>query len=205
MFTQDTEDLTQVEDIEEATQFDPNPFGARQRMLPRGNFIINPKTVELQLDDVEVAEPAPVMRLPPAIVLAPAYPLAPPSQLGASKLIAPLFVAAVSLAIAYIAKPSSDQRQPVATTMSTFAAPAIEQRDEIVVPEFVAFASPEAVRMLARSTEPEPYVAAPEVAPEPQRVVTRKHTRGVAPAKRRAIRIDATDTASPLGRMRPGR
>jgi hypothetical protein len=198
-------------DDDDATEYDPNPLGARQRMVPRSTFravatspnagTVAPVVTPLFIPIVHAAPPP----VPPsiartsmtfdAIAPRPKFPTQPTNFIARFALPLSLAIVVVSLIFAYVLKPASKSTQPVAAALAPTPKLAIE------APVFIDV-----------KDEPEPDLAiAPlEIDPieEPiAKPIAKAKSRGAKPkAKKRApIKIDATDTASPLGRMRPKR
>ncbi len=216
------DDLTHVDD-DEATVFEPNPWGARQRVIPRAGFVPAPVRAKgtppplpvvaspvvaapiaapprwPTLRTIETIVPLPVAFAPPPVVAMPPRPRRQTFLL--SRYGAPLYLAGVvmCLLVAYVAKPSSRAHSAVPAAALT----AVAQPEMVVTPIPVVEAPAPVVPVVEPVVEPEPEVVKPVKRTTPRVQKVAKPAIASRTTKRRAIKIDAADTASPLGRMRP--
>jgi len=179
------------DDADEVTVFEPNPWGARQRVLPRSTFV----AAERESSAAAIVDLFTMPEVPAAPVQI-QFPPAP--RTGFSRLLIPLVAAVISLGVAYVMKPHSTE--PVAARTHETTAPitnaALAAAEPIAAIDPAPALAPVAVIEPVAFIEP---IEAPVIAP------TRpaKATKSRRVAKRSPIKIDAADLASPLGRMRP--
>lgn len=158
---------------DDATEFDPNPWGACQRLKPRETFVVAPLALAAPRFSVPVAFAA-----PPITLRMPALPMRV-RRLGRYAI--PLFglVAVLCLAVAYAVKPAR-------------IAPL--QAASVAIPAVVEPLAPSASGVVAETAPAQIEIAKPAA-----KIVHKPRAR----AKRRPIKIDASMTSSPLGHLRP--
>ena len=171
------DDVTEFEDdFGQATVFDPNPWGARQRAMPRSTFIPSlavppppprvpppvPTPIVPALSDfLGLPVPAVAVAAPPTFFPQVHLPVWPTHRRTLNLQTAALLcgVAAVLLlAIAFVLKPSSTP-SPIATSLAALTAPSPSPR--------AAAPSPRAVAPSPRAMTPSPRAATAAPSPSP--------------------------------------
>jgi len=176
-------------DEAEATVFEVNPFGARQRLLPSRTLVERlraaiPSILEARpVVEVEPAPP-PVVPAPPMLFAPASYPVAPRSQRPRRVAIAAFTALALSVAVgALLGRSEASDRERTETAIAIGAGVSAPTKPEP-----------------ARSSAREPIDAPPEVELDSVAVPS---TRRAAP--KRARPTVTVDAATPLGQLRPKR
>jgi hypothetical protein len=204
-------------DDDEATQYDPNPWGARQRLIPLATFVPAPAPLAPPIVPAAVAYAAPIAYAAPAPMAraaAPA-PIAPFARIAYAAAAPAPYAPAARVTLRVPALPMHPRRRArYAIPMFGLAAIvclafAYAMKPATIASQTASIATPaiaEPLDMSASGVVAEIAPAElPAIAKPAPRVASRVAHKPRASAKRRPIKIDASITSSPLGHLRPSR
>jgi hypothetical protein len=196
------------DDDNDATEYDPNPWGSRQRLLPLASFVAAPAPITTPPIPPAVTYAAPIAPMTYASI-ALTTPLMHAASVAGMPVAVPMAQAAPSpfITMRVPALPLHRRRRArLAIPMLGFAAVlllalAYVLKPPTIAPQAASISNPAVVEPLAMSSAGVVAETVP-AAPTP---VARAAQKPRVFAKRRQIKIDASITSSPLGQLRPSR